>query len=94
MQREGHEGCCDTPLARNENWDAAKDTVNRRKHGVSFDQAKRAFEDPNRVILEDAGHSSAAQHQDHHLWILEKRKGNIWARKRLIRIVTRRLRWT
>ena len=26
-------------------WDAAKDTVNRRKHGVAFDQAKR-IDDP------------------------------------------------
>jgi uncharacterized DUF497 family protein len=39
-------------------WDTAKDTVNRRKHGVSIDQAKRAFEDPSRVILEDPTHSA------------------------------------
>ena len=39
--------------------DAAKSTGNRRKHGVSFNQARRAFEDPSRVILEDPKHSGA-----------------------------------
>ena len=38
-------------------WDAAKSVANARKHGVSFDQAKRAFEDLDRVILEDLKHS-------------------------------------
>ncbi|MGQ0532002.1 MAG: BrnT family toxin [Caulobacteraceae bacterium] len=27
-------------------WDATKARENRRKHGVTFDQAKRAFRDP------------------------------------------------
>ena len=34
-------------------WDEAKDSVNRRKHGVSFDRAQYAFFDPNRIIAED-----------------------------------------
>ena len=33
--------------------DEAKDRVNRRKHGVSFDRAQYAFFDPNRIIAED-----------------------------------------
>ena len=27
-------------------WDPAKDRVNRRKHGLSFDTAARVFDDP------------------------------------------------
>jgi hypothetical protein len=38
-------------------WDAAKDRVNRAKHGVSFARAQTAFFDPRRVIAEDLGHS-------------------------------------
>jgi hypothetical protein len=34
-------------------WDAAKDSVNRVKHGIGFELAQRAFLDPLRVIAED-----------------------------------------
>ena len=40
-------------------WDAAKDRVNRLKHGVAFAQAQHAFFDPRRVIAEDLDHSGA-----------------------------------
>jgi uncharacterized DUF497 family protein len=30
-------------------WDDAKADSNRRKHGVSFDQAREAFDDPNGI---------------------------------------------
>ena len=42
-------------------WDATKDRVNRRKHGVSFDRAQYAFFDPNRILAEDLSHSAAEQ---------------------------------
>lgn len=38
-------------------WDAAKDRINRSKHGVGFELAQRAFLDPWRVIAEDLDHS-------------------------------------
>ena len=38
-------------------WDAAKDRLNQKKHGVSFALAQLAFLDRNRVILEDLEHS-------------------------------------
>ncbi|HEY0328745.1 MAG TPA: BrnT family toxin [Rhodopseudomonas sp.] len=38
-------------------WDAAKDRLNRAKHGVAFEVAQRAFLDPWRVIAEDVEHS-------------------------------------
>ncbi len=42
-------------------WDAAKDRINRAKHGVAFEQAQRAFLDPKRVIAEDLDHSRGEQ---------------------------------
>lgn len=42
-------------------WDPVKDRINIAKHGVSFEQAQRAFFDPRRVIAEDLDHSSAEQ---------------------------------
>ena len=39
-------------------WDAAKDQLNQKKHGVSFALAQLAFLDHNRVILEDLEHSA------------------------------------
>ncbi len=38
-------------------WDPVKDAANQRKHGVSFEQAKRAFDDQHRIIAEDLRHS-------------------------------------
>lgn len=34
-------------------WDSEKDRVNRKKHGVSFDLARRVFEDPNHLSTQD-----------------------------------------
>ena len=38
-------------------WDEQKDKENRKKHGVSFYYAQRAFMDPYRLIAEDLEHS-------------------------------------
>ena len=38
-------------------WDPEKDIENQRKHGVSFNEAQHAFEDPNRVFHIDESHS-------------------------------------
>jgi uncharacterized protein len=38
-------------------WDDAKDIENQRKHHVAFSVAQHAFLDPNRIILQDVGHS-------------------------------------
>jgi uncharacterized protein len=37
-------------------WDAAKDSVNRAKHGIEFAVAQHAFLDPLRVIAQDLDH--------------------------------------
>ena len=39
-------------------WDAAKEASNRRKHGISFDEAKSAFLDSNARLIDDPDHSS------------------------------------
>jgi uncharacterized DUF497 family protein len=38
-------------------WDEAKNLENQTKHGVSFEDAIRAFEDPKRLIMRDRLHS-------------------------------------
>lgn len=38
-------------------WDSSKAEENLRKHGVSFEEARRAFFDQKRIIVTDAGHS-------------------------------------
>lgn len=40
-------------------WDERKNVENQQKHGVSFEDAQAAFADPQRVIIEDLGHSGA-----------------------------------
>ena len=40
-------------------WDPRKDRANRKKHGVSFDEAATAFYDEEGVLLDDPEHSDA-----------------------------------
>jgi uncharacterized DUF497 family protein len=39
-------------------WDPAKATVNLRKHGVSFNEAKTVFDDEHALLLDDPDHSA------------------------------------
>lgn len=39
-------------------WDAGKATSNRRKHGVAFDEAITAFDDPYALLAPDPIHST------------------------------------
>ena len=38
-------------------WDPAKESQNRKKHGVSFIEASWVFYDPNAVYMDDKEHS-------------------------------------
>jgi len=38
-------------------WDPKKDAANRRKHGVSFDEASTVFSDERALLIEDPDHS-------------------------------------
>lgn len=38
-------------------WDPAKATLNLRKHGVSFDEARTVFEDEEALVRPDPDHS-------------------------------------
>ena len=42
-------------------WDKAKETSNQKKHGVSFEEAKTIFYDPNALLIHDSPHSD---HED------------------------------
>jgi uncharacterized protein len=39
-------------------WDTRKNEENKLKHGISFELAQYAFDDPNRVITLDYKHST------------------------------------
>lgn len=37
-------------------WDEEKDFINQKKHGVSFEEAQTAFDDPKRIMIRDLDH--------------------------------------
>lgn len=39
------------------NWDASKASLNKKKHGISFEEAKSAFFDENALVIHDPEHS-------------------------------------
>ena len=39
-------------------WDLKKNLRNQKKHRVSFEQAEKVFDDPDRVIVKDLDHST------------------------------------
>jgi uncharacterized DUF497 family protein len=42
-------------------WDGRKDARNRRKHGVSFEEARTVFYDENALLISDPEHSEDEQ---------------------------------
>jgi len=42
-------------------WDPAKAASNRRKHGVTFEEAQTAFTDERALLLDDPDHSVAEE---------------------------------
>jgi len=38
-------------------WDARKESINKKKHGVSFDEAKTVFFDEQAKVIHDSEHS-------------------------------------
>jgi uncharacterized DUF497 family protein len=44
-------------MAVSSEWDEQKNRENQAKHGVSFEEAQYAFDDPHRLIAEDLTHS-------------------------------------
>jgi uncharacterized DUF497 family protein len=38
-------------------WDEQKNTINRRKHGIWFEEAQQVFDDSNALLFHDTEHS-------------------------------------
>lgn len=54
-------------------WDEAKNTINKRKHGVSFEEARAVFEDELAILFDDPDYS---ENEDRFLIIgMTDRKG-------------------
>lgn len=74
-------------------WDRRKASSNLTKHGVSFEEAVTAFEDPLSLTIPDPGHSEAesryvllgATHQNRLVAVVHTESGDI------IRIVSARM---
>ena len=49
------------PVGYSFEWDPDKDETNRRKHGVSFEEAATVFGDPLSLNMDDPDHSTAEQ---------------------------------
>ena len=39
-------------------WDEAKNAVNRKKHGVAFEEARTVFYDESALVIDDPEHSA------------------------------------
>jgi uncharacterized DUF497 family protein len=42
-------------------WDSVKDAANRRKHGVSFEEASTVFYDDDAILIADEAHSKLGE---------------------------------
>ena len=42
-------------------WDESKNKSNRRKHGIWFEEAQSAFDDPNAFLFDDPEHSAGEE---------------------------------
>ncbi len=42
-------------------WDEEKNKKNQAKHGISFEEAQQAFQDIDRLIIEDVKHSNTSE---------------------------------
>ena len=40
-------------------WDEKKNKLNRKKHGIWFEEAQQVFEDPSAILFFDRKHSSS-----------------------------------
>ncbi len=42
-------------------WDERKNTINQRKHGISFSEASTVFYDPDALVIDDPEHSEVEE---------------------------------
>ncbi len=62
-----------TTAAKFDTWDENKNRLNQERHGVSFEVAQRAFDDPRRVIVRDLVHEKGEKR----FFCLGKVDGNV-----------------
>jgi uncharacterized DUF497 family protein len=55
-------------------WDDAKATANQSKHGISFEQAITAFDDPYALIAPDPSHSMPGEERR---WLIGEADGGV-----------------
>ena len=55
-------------------WDENKNSINKKKHGVSFEEAKSVFYDENALVIDDPDHSDLNEERFIILGVSEKSK--------------------
>jgi uncharacterized DUF497 family protein len=65
-------------------WDAAKSHANFVKHGISFETAVTAFDDPNAQLVVDFAHSSAKELRE---WLIGRTCSEALGEDRLVVVV-------
>ena len=55
-------------------WDENKNSINQKKHNVSFDEAKTVFYDPNALLISDPEHS---QEEERFILLGTSQKANL-----------------
>ena len=55
-------------------WDERKAAANRLKHGIAFDEAITAFDDPNSLRAPDPGHSTSEEERS---WLIGESDGGV-----------------
>ena len=53
-------------------WDENKNSINKKKHGVSFEEAKSVFYDENALVIDDPDHSDLNEERFIILGVSEK----------------------
>ena len=73
-------------------WDAEKNKINIKKHGIGFEMAAKVFLDDKRIERYDAEHSSIDEHRYKTIGMVNKVLTVIYTeRKTAIRIISARL---
>jgi uncharacterized DUF497 family protein len=74
-------------------WDEKKNKRNQRLHGISFEDAKHVFNDPNKIIIPDIAHGEETEERWNLLGLADKLQFVVYTEERdtVIRIISARI---
>jgi uncharacterized DUF497 family protein len=74
-------------------WDEEKNTLNKKLHGIAFEDAKFVFNDPKKIVIPDIIHSGEHEERWNVLGLVDKLLFVVYTEKReyIIRIISARI---